>query len=265
MPNQPNELVAAIRAREASLNRDKEESSGTVPSVNSRKLAGLGGYKGGRRAEQKHSEGQSRSSTDQTLTCYYCQKKGHKRSECRKLKSDCEKGIEGNQSGSLVPAVASATDMRSCSILSLFTFTSTSPPSLGRGQWLLSSRISAHAAGVKEHFSSYTPIPSGRQKIQVANNMEIDALGEGEVTLTVWDQKGQRESSLVITGVLHVPECGKNNILSVSQLCSSSYSMKFYKNGGELLGRDDGLVVKLEEVDGLYVLPASLSTFTDTT
>ena len=259
-PDQPDELVVAIKAREASLNRDKEESSNTGLAVHSRRLAGQRGYKGGRRTEQKRSEGQNRSSRNETVTCYYCQKKGHKRSECRKLKSDREKGIEGNRSGSLVPAVASGIDMMSCSIFSPFTSTSAL---LGRGQWLLSSVSSTHVTGLKEHFLSYTPIPPGHRKIQVTNNMEIDALGEGEVTLTVWDQLGQRESSLVITGVLHVPECGRNNLLSVSRLCSSGYCVEFYKSGGTLLKKDDGLAVKLEEVNRLYVLQASLSTFTD--
>ena len=93
-PDQPNELVVAIKVREASLNRDKEESSNTGLAVHSRRLAGRGGSKGGRRTEQKPSEGQNRSSKNETLTCYYCQKKGHKRNECRKLKSDREKGIQ---------------------------------------------------------------------------------------------------------------------------------------------------------------------------
>jgi len=32
---------------------------------------------------------------------------------------------------------------------------------------------------MKEHLSSYVTVPTGKQKIRVANNVEIDALGEG--------------------------------------------------------------------------------------
>ena len=119
---------------------------------------------------------------DETLTCYYCQKRGHQRSECRKLKLDRKKGIHADSSNSTKPAVASATDTVSHSI---FTAFSSSSVSTGHAQWLLDSRCSTHVAGMKDHFSSYIPVAAGEQKIHIANNVEIDALGEGEVTLSV--------------------------------------------------------------------------------
>ena len=73
---------------------------------------------------------------------------------------------------------------------------------------------------MKEHFSSYVALVTGERKIHVSNNVPIHALEEGEVTLSVWDEKGRRERYVVIPGALHVPECGRNNLLSVSQLCN---------------------------------------------
>jgi len=119
-PDQPDELVAAIKAREASLNRDQGITGDTVLSVEGKRYGGRAGGKSNRRPEQARPERRNRSSTDETLTCYYSQKKGHRRSECRKLKSDREKGIHVNRSNSRMPAVASATDTLSRSILQRF-------------------------------------------------------------------------------------------------------------------------------------------------
>jgi len=250
-PDQRDELVAAIKACEASLNRDQEITGDTVLSVEGKRYAGHAGEKSNRRPEQARPERRNRSSTDETLTCYYCQKQGHRCRECRKLKSDCEKGIQVDRLNSPMPAVGSATDRLSRSI---FTPFSSASASTGQGQWLLDSGSSTHVTGMKEHFSSYVAVATGERKMCVANNVEIDALGEGEVTLAVWDEKGRRERNLVIPGVLHVPECGRNNLLSVSHLCNSGYYVDFHRTGGASFGRDDGLSVTLREVNGLYIL-----------
>jgi len=152
-----------------------------------------------------------------------------------------------DRSNSPMPAVVSATDMLSRSISTTF---SSASASTGQGQWLLDSGCSTHVTGMNEHFSSYVAVATGERKIHVANNVEIDTLGEGEVTLAVWDEKGRRERNLVILGVLHVPECGRNNLISVSQLCNSGYYVDFHRTGGASFGRDDGLSVTLREVNG---------------
>jgi len=107
---------------------------------------------------------------------------------------------------------------------------------------------------MKEHFSSYVAVGTGERKIGVANNIEIYALGDGEVTLAVEDEKGSRERNLVIPGVLQGPECGRNNLLSVSERWNSDYYFDLNRIRGEWLGRDDGLSVTLREVNGLYML-----------
>ena len=149
------------------------------------------------------------------------------------------------------PAAASVTDTISRSI---FTAFSLALATTGPRQWLLDSGCSTHVTGTRGHFSSYVAIPAGERKIRVANNVDIDALGEGEVVFAVWDKNGLRERNLVIPRVLHVPECGGNNLLSVSQLCRSDYYVDFHKDGGASFGRDDGLSVRMQEVNGLYIL-----------
>ena len=126
--------------------------------------------------------------------------------------------------------------------------------STGQGQCLPDSRCSTHVTRRKEHFSSYVAVAAGKGKICVTNNLEIDALAEGEVTLAVWDEKVRRERNLVIPGVLHVPEYGRNNLLSVFHLCNSGYYVDIHLTRRVALGHDDGLSVTLREVNWLYTL-----------
>ena len=181
----PDELVVAIKVHEASLNHDQGIACDTVLSVEGKRYAGRAGKTSNRRPEQARHERQNRSSTDKTLTCYYCQKKGHRRSECRKLKWPREKGIHVDHSNSPMPAMACATATLSRSIFTAFPSASAST---GQGQWLLDSGCSTQVNRMKEHLSSYVALLTGEQKICVSNKLGIDALGEGEVTLSVWDE-----------------------------------------------------------------------------
>jgi len=58
----------------------------------------------------------------------------------------------------------------------------------------------------------------------------------------------------VIPGVLRVPKCGRNNLLSVSQQSNSGYYIDFHRTGGASFGRDDVLSITLREVNGLFIL-----------
>ena len=126
--------------------------------------------------------------------------------------------------------------------------------SVGQGQLLPDSRCSTHVTRRKEHFSSYVAVTTVKGKISVTNKVKIDALAEGQVTLAKWEEKGRRERNLVIPGVLHVPKCGRNNLLSVFYLCNSGYYVDFHPTRRVALGRDDGLGVTLWEVNWLYTL-----------
>jgi len=70
----------------------------------------------------------------------------------------------------------------------------------------------------------------------------------------MWDEKGRSERNLVIAGVLHVPEGGRNNLLLVSQLGNSGYYVNFPRTRRASFERDDGLSVTLREVNGLYII-----------
>ena len=86
--------------------------------------------------------------------------------------------------------------------------------------------------GLRDSFITYERIPNGEHRIRIANNTEINALGQGDVSLLVWDDGKQCKKELVLKGVLHVPACGENSLLSVSQLRRSGILVEFPPSGG---------------------------------
>jgi len=110
----------AIKAYEARLNCDQEIASDTVLSVEGKRYTVCSAGKSNRRPEEVQSERRNRRSAGETLTCYYCQRKGHQSGECSKLKADGETGRHVDPWNSPMPAMAIATDMLSHMIFTAF-------------------------------------------------------------------------------------------------------------------------------------------------
>jgi len=108
---------------------------------------------------------------------------------------------------------------------------------------------------LRDCFSTYDRIPEGEYGIRIANNAEINALGRGDVTLLVWDDGKQYKIELLLKDVLHVPACGENSLLSVSQLQCLGIFVEFPPSGEATMRYSNcSLVGVLAEVNGLYVL-----------
>ena len=114
---------------------------------------------------------------------------------------------------------------------SLFTAFSLTDTSTNRHEWLLDSGCSTHVTGLQDSFTTYEQIPDSEHRIHIANNME-----------------------LVLKGILHVPACGENSLLSVSQLRHSSIFVKSPPSGGATMRYSDSSRVEVMEANGLYVL-----------
>jgi len=115
-----------------------------------------------------------------SATCYYCQKKGHQKSECRKFKYNQRRGVVADKTSTAAQAA-----LGDAPNTSLFKAFSTPRFPSDEGHWLLNSGCSNHVTGSRKCFSTYRPIPQANHTIRVANNSEIDALGRGDVTLNV--------------------------------------------------------------------------------
>jgi len=251
-PDQPEDLIVAIKARESTMNRDKGGSTGNdaVLAVRGKGYGyGSSASGSGGASSSQTMRGNGQASYRQSIVCYYCQKKGHRRSECRRLKSDTAKGVR-MEKVTTAAQVASADQPKN----SLFTaFCLTGAPT-SRHQWLLDSGCSTHVTGLWDCFTNYERIPNGEHRIHVANNAEINALGQGDVTLLVWDDGKQGKMELLLKDVLHVPACGENSQLSVSQLRRSGIFVEFPPSGGATMRYSNGSFVGVAEANGLYVL-----------
>jgi len=228
-PDQAEDLITAIKARESTMNGDKGGSTGndTVLAVRGKGYGygSLASGSGGASGSQM-MRGNGQASYGQSIGCYYCQKKGHRRSECRKLKSDMAKGI-CMEKVMTAAQVASMDQPKNC----LFTaFSSTGAPT-SRHQWLLDSSCSTHITGLRDCFTTYERIPDGEHRICVANNAEINALSRGDVALLLWDDGKQCKMELLLKDLLHVPACRENSLLSVSQLRRAGIFVEFPPSG----------------------------------
>ena len=74
------------------------------------------------------------------------------------------------------------------------------------------------------------------------------------MSLLVWDDGKQCKKELVLKGVLHVPACGENSLLSVSQLRRSGIFVEFPPSGGATMRYSDSSRVQVMEANGFYVL-----------
>ena len=118
----------------------------------------------------------------------------------------------------------------------------------------MDSGCSTNVTGLRDTFTSYEGIPDGKHRIHVANNAEINALGRGDVTLLVWDEGKQCKMELLLKDVLHVPACGENSLLSVSQLRRAAIVVEFPPSRGATMRYSNGSLVGVAEANGLYVL-----------
>jgi len=212
--DQREDLITDINARESTMNPDKGGSTrnDAVLAVTGKGYGyGASASGSGRASSSQTMRGNGQASYGLSIVCYYCQRKGHRRSECRKLKSDTAKGIR-TEKVTTTAQLASTDHAKN----SLFTaFCSTGAPT-SRHQWLLDSGCYTHVTGLRDGFTTYKLIPDREHRIRVANNAEINALGRGHVTLLVWDDGKQFKMELLLKEVLHVPACGENRLLSVS-------------------------------------------------
>jgi len=140
------------------MNRDKGGSTGNDAVLVVRgKGYGYGSAASGSAGASSIAGRVSRQTSNrQPIVCYYCQKKGHRRSECGKLRSDTAKGIRTDKVTTAAQVVS--TDKPENSLLTAFS--STGAP-MSRHQSLLDSGCSTHVTGLRDSFTTYEQIPDG--------------------------------------------------------------------------------------------------------
>lgn len=123
--------------------------------------------------------------------------------------------------------------------------------------WVVDSGCTRHATGNVRRFidKTYSSYERGEHRVQVANNGVHEAAGYGDITMNVRIPGGAGVAGrTLVRSVLHVPECGDNNILSMSQLEGTGMRFEVEEGKYKVLREGGEMVAEMDRVDGLYIL-----------
>lgn len=159
--------------------------------------------------------------------CYSCNQYGHKSTECNKQKPK------------------NKTNKPSSSYAAVFVASSHYDDS-----WYIDSGASAHMTKTKNIFvKETTPIT---KNIRVADNKVLLVQSSGDVSLNIYDQKGQ-ENKILFTNVLYVPELA-TNLISVSQIIKNGGQVKFDTSGCVIINSKNQIIATASIVNNMYRL-----------
>ena len=252
-------LIVRMKGEEAKLRREK----GLGPDValfakgtgRDRKAGGAGGNtwkRGGDRNSTGTGSG-GQGSKGFTGECFYCKKQGHRRRECRTRIADEAKGKKGFGGVDTAAQATAPTEK-------MWMTASTGPV---RGLvdsepvWFVDSGCSNHVTGNKDHFVSYTKFQPGERQVRLANNDLVDAEGMGDIRMKVWDSAANATEMVRVQSVLHIPQCGRNNLLSVMQLEKVGMNLTFQGVKGVEITRNGSRMAEITRVGNMYIVRSS--------
>ncbi|KMQ88628.1 retrovirus-related pol polyprotein from transposon tnt 1-94 [Lasius niger] len=144
-----------------------------------------------------------------TYKCNYCQKKGHKESECFTKKKDKENKSSKDQNANHVDE----------------SFFINSPKAeAGRRIWCIDSGCTTHLCKDKDSFSRYEDADS---EIRLADATTTDVHAKGTVEVSI--QCGEDNKRINLENTLYVPEL-RTNLMSVAKIVDKNHEVVFKKN-----------------------------------
>ena len=163
------------------------------------------------------------------LTCHYCQKKGHIKPNCHKLKKDevdGKKKEEGSSAGGksanshvLVETTASITEVADNEI-------SASLYATWSDHWMLDSGAMHHITPHRSDFSSYTPQTGS---VCLGDKSTQDQIGVGSVII-----RSPQGCTITLSNVLHVPGV-QMHFISIGALTGKGAEVNFLKEGFQII------------------------------
>ncbi|KAL5757095.1 hypothetical protein ACOSQ2_021841 [Xanthoceras sorbifolium] len=196
------------------------------------------------KSSSSNQRSRSRSkSRHRNLTCNYCKKKGHTKSECFKLKNKQQNKDQKRDE----PAEASIVqNQEQCDLLLVCA-----DEAKARNEWILDTACSFHMCPNRDYFSTYKSVQGG--VVLMGNNHACKIAGVGTVRIKMHDGVVR-----TLTDVRHIPDL-KRNLISLSTLDSNGY--KFTGGDGVLkVAKGSLIVMKAEKIGKLYILKGSTVT-----
>jgi len=181
-----------------------------------------------------------------TITCHYCNKKGHTQNKCYAYRRDQKKaargGIDSDSDSDAQTGFSKFTDSDiSCDVL----FSEKKP-------WKLDSEANFHIWSAVKCFTSYKKSVC---MISLANGGEMPICGIGSIRFRMFDGVVRE-----VSGMIHIPTCSEN-LISLGQL--DRRGCTYETRGGVLRVKKGGRVVMrgVLQVGNLYSLVGSVAEF----
>ena len=162
-----------------------------------------------------------------TGRCHYCNKEGHWKNECFKRKADEARGKLRKEQEEGHTAFTATTNERN-----------------EFNEWIIDSGASQHISAHRDRFIKYQSIRA--MKIQIGDGSEIEAIGKGDMELTIGSTK------ITLVSVLHVPAIG-SNLLSVAKIVDHGHHVVFSPTGCHI-SSDRGTGVQGIKEGNIYLL-----------
>ncbi|CAB0006643.1 unnamed protein product, partial [Nesidiocoris tenuis] len=158
--------------------------------------------------------------------CNFCQKKGHKSSDCDKKKSHYARNTEESQLAFREQAL-----------------------NVSLPKWCIDSGCTSHMCNEAGRFSSLDT--SDHTRVNLANNDSTDVNGKGTVKMCV--SVNGKKQVMSLHNTLHVPEL-RSNLLSVGKITDQGLTVTFTSTSAEIKNRSGETLMRAKRTNGLYLV-----------
>ena len=193
------------------------------------------------------------------VKCHYCKKLGHIKAECRKRIADLAKrGKSGQQQQQPGKDHSQQKEqgyvaMGAFSDASAFASVPSERSESNTMEWLIDSGSTLHLSRSREAFVHYTPFEYDH-RVRFVNGTIAQAMGTGDVLIHTLMPGARDFCSIMLRGVLHVPD-SQFNLLSVHSAKVAGADFRFGVNTTFILV-DDIAVAKATWNGSAYALTA---------
>lgn len=187
-------------------------------------------------AEALFSKSKSKETNKKKVKCFYCKRKGHIASECRKKKSDeADNGEKNGTQKAKSAFIAQCNEVKTA-------YAAPSTAAL-QNEWYIDSGASSHMTPHMQLLRNMKPTKVS--DVTSANNAKLNVKGAGDTVLRL------NNIEVPVSNVLHVPELSAN-LLSVFYIVSKGNSVTFDASGCTIRNTDNEIVAQCQPKNGVY-------------
>ena len=220
-----------------------EKSREATPHV-----ALIGDHKGKKPAHQSLYQKNDDDAKKKEFKYHYCKRKGHFKSECRKLKVDLASNNKSESKKGPKDENAKLAARTQETVINLF-MAREGILDLAE-EWIIDSGATSPMTARKDWMINYTPFQTAIP-IGLGDNRTIKAVRSGSVRIMM-DIDG-KSSVYEFQDVYYVPDMGTNNLLSVTYMVNKGYFVGFGVDRCEII-KGNMVIARAEKSRNLWIL-----------